>query len=159
MVNLYPPLLVLHSALRWCVVLSCSVLLVHSVLALWRYRTAVKRGGLFSRVFVGIVDLQFAVGLTLYTLASPIAALAREAPTQVLQQPSLRFFGLLHPLAAVAVFMIAHVMSVGARRAKIPHDQHMFYCVGSSICLFVLALMIPWPFTENGRPWFRGVLP
>ncbi len=159
MSSLYDLLLVAHSALRWGVLGSCLCLLVHASFRALSSHEGSPADTLLARIFVGFVDLQLTVGLALYFALSPLAALARSDLAIAWSHPTLRFFGFLHPFLAITSFVVAHAMSVAARRAQKASARHLRLAVGSGLCLFVYLLMIPWPFLDYGRPWLRGVSP
>ena len=111
-----------------------------------------------ARLFVGSVDTQVLLGLTLYFGVSPIAAAARADLAAAWADPTLRFFGVIHPALMLLAFIAAHVAWVAARRAELPTQRHRRLALGALTAAAFLVAAIPWPFLEYGRPHVRFAL-
>lgn len=103
-----------------------------------------------------MVDLQALAGMTLYFACSPVARLARTDAARALRDPSLRFFGLLHPVAMALVFVTTHATWVSVRRAKEARLRYRRLAIGAFGALVLLLLAIPWPLASYGRPLSRS---
>ena len=111
-----------------------------------------KRGGRLARIFVAVVDLQLLVGLSLYTVLSPVARAAMQAPAAAMRSPGPRYWLLEHPILAIAAVALAHLGQILALRA--PDDAHRWRRAAVFFALATLAIVlaIPWPFLPQGRP-------
>ncbi len=156
MLQLYAALLFAHSWVRWIVLATVVASTIRAVSG-WRERRPFdRRDGQTLRVFVGAIDLQLAIGMLLYFAASPLAAITRASPGAALHDPLLRFFGVIHPLLAVATFIAAHATAVATRRAGDDRVALRRFAVGALVALGLLALLVPWPGLMHGRPLVRG---
>lgn len=153
---LYAVVLFLHSWLRWGVVVLGALALGNS-LAGWR------RGADWTRsdrrlqlLFVSAFDLQLMLGLTLYTVLSPLTPRTSDALRESLSVSFLRFFAVEHPLLMLLALAAAHVGSALSRRAEAPTARHRVWAVGLLVAMLLVALGIPWPGLSHGRPLLRG---
>ena len=150
----YPIALLLHSWLRWAVLVG----LVLVVLRSWTGRRTGVWSAIDERIHaavVGIVDLQFLVGLWLYFLASPFSRAFLADLGNTIHERGLRFFGLEHltlMLAAVAFVHVGRARSKKTADGALRHRQVFAWTLTALLC--VLA-GIPWPFFPTPRPLFR----
>ena len=114
----YTVLLELHSWCRWVVLIALALVVGRGWAGLWTRRPWRPADSLATRLWVGATDTQLLLGLALYLVGSPLAAMARQDPGAAWQEPTLRFFGLLHPtLMVLAVVARTRPRSgPGARR-------------------------------------------
>jgi len=150
-------LLVLHSWIRWAVVVA-TILLAARCGARWiakRRWTALD--ATFGRAWVSAIDIQIAVGLLLYFTASPQAAAARRNLRLAWADDGLRFFGILHPTVMVFAASVMHAAWIWTRRAEDGSNER-FRRLGMGVLavMVLLLLAIPWPFLPYGRPLARG---
>lgn len=153
---LYEMLLVLHSFFRWAVVACTLAVGARCALGWLRRRGWTPADARLGRAWIGAIDLQVALGLLLYLSASPVAAVARQDFGQAWGDASLRFFGILHPLAMLAAASVAHAAWIWTRRAEDGASER-FRRLGLGLlgALVLIALAIPWPFLSYGRPLAR----
>jgi hypothetical protein len=147
--------LALHSLTRWLVL---GAALFAEAVALHGCFTGRALGALdrsVTRTLVALTDLQVSLGLTLYFVVSPVARLARADWSATWPQPTLRFFGVLHPSLAAVAAIAAHAAWIGARRAPTAARHHRRVALGVAAMLVLLALAIPWPGNEPQRPLIR----
>src|SRR5690242_4584020 len=96
---MYATVLLLHSWLRWIVVvlgIYATVSALRARASKREYTRADNRLGLF---FVAVLDLQVALGLTLYFFSSPITRLGFQDPGAAMRSSVLRFFLIEHVLS------------------------------------------------------------
>lgn len=153
---MYVVLLTVHSWLRWALILVTLASAGFATRRLCRTAPWTDGSSRLARVWVSLVDLQVLVGMTLYFAYSPIARLARASPSWALRNPSLRFFGLLHPIAMALVFVVTHATWIAVRREREARVRYRRWALGASGSLVLLSLAIPWPQTSYGRPLFRS---
>jgi hypothetical protein len=152
---MYSAVLILHSWLRW-------VVLLLAVLVIWRAWTGLnarrlwepgdRRGLLF---FTIAIDLQTLLGLVLYVGISPVTALAFQNLGAAMKNGALRFFVVEHALGMIVAVALAHVGNVKIRKAADAHAKHRLALTFIALTLIVIALSIPWPGLAAGRPLFR----
>lgn len=156
----YDVLLVVHSFVRWCVLAACVLTLLRGVQGAGSGRAWSGRDGAVARGFVGFVDLQVLLGMSLYFGVSPLARAARALWSArgfeaLWAQPGLRFFGLIHPLLALLAAVAAHTAWIAARRTPRARERHVRLAWGAALALVFFLAAVPWPFLGHERPWFR----
>lgn len=147
--------LALHSLTRWLVLAaaaSAEILALHGV---WSAREHGAWDRRAARALVALMDLQVGLGLTLYSLVSPAARLARADLHAAWDNPVLRLFGLVHPCLALSAALAAHATWIATRRAPNAVARHRCVGLGAAAVLVLLACAIPWPGSATPRPLLR----
>ena len=151
---MYPILLVVHSWVRWAVVLTALALLLSS-LAGWVRAAPVRRLHTATvDAFLGTLYLQVLLGVALYAL-SPLVRTAWSDPGAAMANAPLRFFMVEHQFAALLTVGLAHVGLKRARNREDPRHRHRTALLVSGFCLLFLVTVIPWPALPYGRALFR----
>ncbi len=122
------PLLILHSAWRWVVLVSATVSVARALQG-WvtgRQWTAGDRRSAF--IFVGALDIQLTLGLLLLSVVA--------AATRVAFAP--------HVAAMIAVVVLAHAGKVLASRAERPQTQQRLSALFSTPAFALMLAAIPW---------------
>ena len=151
---MYPTVLLLHSWVRWAVL----ILLVVVVFRAWQGRTGfgawLPLDERLHTALVAVVDLQLIVGLLLYG-ASPFARAFIGGLGATMSNRELRFYGLEHLTMMLAAVAFVHV---GRARSKAVTDERLrfrrVFAWTLAALIFVLS-SIPWPFFPVARPLFR----
>jgi hypothetical protein len=148
-------MLVLHSWLRWVVVIAGVIAIIGAVRgrrsgADW---TPVDRRSI--RAFVGSLDAQFLIGLLLYFVLSPVTPSSGAELKSAMSNAAARFFAVEHPTAMLLGVIVAHVASARAKRAPTAQLRHRRILIGFTIALVLLLAGMPWPFMPAARPLFR----
>jgi hypothetical protein len=156
----YEVTLIAHSFTRWGVLVACVLAALHALSRLVMRQSWTVRDQGFARVFVGSVDLQLLLGLSLYFGFSPLARAARalwssEGCAELWAQRQLFFFGVIHPSLALLAALVAHASWVLARRAPRDSERHRWVASGAALALALFLAAIPWPFLGHERPWLR----
>jgi hypothetical protein len=152
---MYSAIVVVHSLLRWVVILAGVAAVARAYVARKDRRTwtaADKRAGLF---FTVSLDLQFLVGLALYVGLSPLTRAAFENFAAAVRNSGLRFWAVEHPLGMVIALALAHIGAARIRKAQSDARRHDLASMFYALALLVLLLSIPWPGLPNARPLFR----
>jgi hypothetical protein len=137
---MYPTILIVHSWVRWLVILAG----VWAVIEASRGRAR----GRSSLLFTVALDVQLLLGGLLYGALSPVTRSALAAGGEVMKNPVWRFWVVEHPALMILAVVFGHVGRVAARRGR------------RALVWYVLALLavlaaVPWPFLAHGRPLFR----
>ena len=146
----------LHSWLRWAVILTTLMTLVGALQARSAGRAWTPADRRSSAIFVGMIDLQVLLGLVLYVWLSPVTDAAFKDFKAAMHDPQLRFFAVEHITSMFIALIIAHTFSVLARRGKTPKQQHGRLALGAGLALLCFLVGMPWPFLAYGRPLMRG---
>jgi hypothetical protein len=156
----YEVFLIGHSFTRWGVLVACVLTALRALSRLAMRRSWSARDQGFARVFVGSVDLQLLLGLSLYFGFSPLARAARalwssDGIAALWAQRELFFFGVVHPSLALLAALVAHASWVLARRASRDRERHRWVASGAALALALFLAAVPWPFLGHERPWLR----
>ena len=153
----YGFVLFLHSLLRWALLLAAVVVIVRA-LAGWRGARPWTRGDdVPNAIMVGLLDLQFVLGLALYAFLGPASSAFFADPGGAMANTVLRFFAVEHVFAMVVALVIAHAGRVLSRKASSPALRHRRAGMSALAMLVVVLIGIPWPFLPYGRPLLRGL--
>lgn len=152
---MYSAVLLLHSWLRWAV-------LILAVFAVVRAFSA--RGGrpwsnaddALGKWLVIAFDTQFTVGLLLYVALSPITQIAFSDFGAAMRNAGLRFFAVEHTLGMFVALALVHVGRVKIRKASGDLRRHTLAATFYGLALVILLASIPWPGMAAGRPLLRG---
>jgi hypothetical protein len=152
---MYSAVLLVHSWLRWAIVLL-------GLIAVWRAMDGVRtrRAWLsgderFCRIFLGVLDLQFLLGLLLYFVWSPLTKAALQDFSGALADPLMRFWAVEHWSGMLIGVALAHVGVARARKAATDTLRHRRVAVFFVLALIVILASVPWPGRVYGRPLFR----
>ena len=153
--TMYAIVLLLHSWLRWAVLLLCLVALVRAIDGM-RTRRAWDAGDeRVTKLFVIALDLQMLIGLVLYFLFSPLTKAALSDFAGAMRDPILRYWAVEHPFGMVVAIALVHVGRARARRAADAALKHRRTAVFFILALIAMLAAIPWPGTPNARPLLR----
>ena len=141
----------LHSWIRWLVIISGVVAVVRAFMQRGTWSSADDRAGI---VFTTVLDVQFLFGLLLYLWFSPITAAARHALGAAMQNASLRFWVVEHPIGMIAALALAHVGRTRVRRAA-PGAKARAARIFFALALVLVLLSTPWPGLPYARPLLR----
>lgn len=152
--NAYTIVLVLHSWVRWLIVVGAVVALVRALRG-WSGDRPWEAGDRVPLVAtVGMLDLQLLVGLLLYFVLSPMTPGSFEALGASMKSSVTRFWAVEHGFGMLLAVVAAHVTSVRVRRAP-DARKHRTAAIGIIVMLVLLAASMPWPFLPYGRPLVR----
>ena len=151
---MYETTLIVHSLLRWAVVLTglySVALALNGVIGkrLW------SPGDIGPhRWFIIALDTQFLVGVVLYGVISPLVSGAMSNVGEAMKTPALRYWLVEHPLPMLIALGLAHLGFARAKRtAAVSSHRHILLHYG--VALIVILASTPWPFVSNARPWLR----
>jgi hypothetical protein len=152
---MYSAVLLLHSWLRWAVILF-GLLAVWRAIAATRSRRAWLPGDeRFCRIFLGVLDFQFLLGLLLYFVWSPLTKAALGDFSGAMKDPLMRFWAVEHWFGMLIGIALAHVGMTRARKAATDSLRHRRIAVFFVLALLAILASIPWPARIYGRPLFR----
>jgi len=152
---LYPVFLIIHSLLRWLVVVFGVLAFVFAVIgrsSLRPWRPVDNRLGM---LFTISLDLQVLVGFILYFLLSPLTTAALQNPGAAMGNPATRYFLVEHSFLMLAAVVLAHIGRSFSRKAIDDRTRHQRAALFYGLSLLAILIAIPWPFLPAGRPWIR----
>jgi hypothetical protein len=151
---MYDVVLLVHSWLRWAVLILGVVVVVRAVLALMAGRDWAPEDRRFTLLYTISFDTQVLLGLLLYAVLSPVTSAALGDMKTAMKDPQLRFFAVEHLFLMVVGLALVHVGGVMIRKRSgvAPHKVALGFLGGA---LLAVLLGIPWPFVTAARPLFR----
>jgi hypothetical protein len=134
----------LHNLVRW-IVLAAGLWAVVTVWRGWLGRLPwTGREMRAARMYVGLLDLQFLLGVLLYAFFSPLTHDAFGDVGAAMRDPSMRYFLVEHPLVMIISIALAHVGVARARRAATDASRFQALSVWLGVSLAAIAGFIPW---------------
>jgi hypothetical protein len=150
---MYAATLLVHSWLRWAVILLAVLALIRAFAAMrsGRWTPADERA---AKLFTIAFDVQFLAGLLLLFALSPLTRAAMQQMDATMRTPLLRYWVVEHPVGMLAALALAHVGRARVRRApeaKKGRTALIFF----AIALILMLGITPWPNTIGARHLFR----
>jgi hypothetical protein len=136
-------LLSLHGIFRWIVLVAAAAAVIVAAVGLIKQRAFKPLGRRFSSIFVGLLDLQFLLGILLF-LTSPIVKSAFSNFKAAMKTQELRFFTVEHTLMMVIAVAIAHIGAVRSKKAPSDSVAYRRMLVWFAISIALIAFAIPW---------------
>lgn len=154
---MYPFLLILHSWLRWIVVLAGALVVVRFAVGWLGRRKWEALDGQLAAIFPGLLDMQLLVGLLLYFGFSPITTGALRNFGAAMGNAVVRFYAVEHLFLMVVALIIAHVGSVLLKKRAAGPARFRSATLAFALALLLILAAVPWPLVTAGmnRPWFR----
>jgi len=140
---MHSTLLLLHSYVRWLVLLAGLLTVGRMASGYTREKTFGPAETRATRIFVGALDLQFLLGLVLY-FVSPVTQGAMKGAADAMTDPHVRFFVAEHPLMMFLALCVAHGTSIAARKAPSNRTKFLRSAAGFAFTLGLMLAGIPW---------------
>jgi hypothetical protein len=148
---MYTLLLVLHSILRWAVILAG----LFAVAQAFRGGTWSPTAAAAGRWYAMSLSVQMLVGLLLYGVFSPITYAGFADMGEAMRNPALRFYVVEHLVMMVAALALAHIGTARIGRAADDRAKFRTAAIFYTLSLVLVLAGTPWPFRDIGRPLFR----
>lgn len=151
---LYAVVLLIHSYLRWLVILAGLMAFGRAVSGTSGrkpWTPADDRAGFW---FVTALDLQMLLGIFLYGFLSPFTRQAFGDFGAAMKDPTQRFWAVEHLAGMLIGLALVHVGRVRTRRTD-SLRRHKVAAIFFGLALAVILASIPWPGTAAGRPLLR----
>ena len=151
---LYTAVLVVHSYLRWLVILAGLIAVGRALAGTFgrkRWTPADDRAGFW---FVTALDLQVLLGLLIYVFLSPFTHQAFADFGAAMKNSALRFWAVEHILGMVIGLVLVHLGRVRTRKTD-SLRRHKVAAIFFGLALAIILASIPWPGSPAGRPLLR----
>ena len=156
---MYSAFLLIHSLLRWVVVLAGLVAIARAISGVAGRRDWLPADAAATRVFSIALDVQFLIGLLLYVWLSPFIRDAWADMAATMRNAPLRFFVVEHTTGMIIGIALAHVGKSKIGKARDAVQKHKLALIFFGLAMVVILLSIPWPGMPGGRPLLRGLTP
>jgi hypothetical protein len=150
---MYTLILILHSFVRWLVLIAALAATVWAFIGWFGGRTWGRLDERLGLFFTITMDVQVLLGILLL-LISPLVRAGLSDLGAAMADPTLRFFLLVHWLLMLIAVGLAHMGSRLARKADGERRKFRTAAIFYTLSILVVLVAIPWPFTY-GRPWLR----
>jgi len=141
---MYPYVLGLHNIVRWLVLLAG----VATVILVWRgwlgRRQWTSAEDKATRAFVGFLDFQFLIGLSLFVVFSPLTRQAFRDVGAAMADAPVRYFLVEHPVIMLVAIAAAHIGAVKVKRAGTDAERFQRASIWFGLSLAALAGFVPW---------------
>ncbi|MBK1442137.1 hypothetical protein JHJ32_19225 [Parapedobacter sp. ISTM3] len=152
---MYQVLIVLHSSLRWLVLISLVVSLYRACRGYYGGAKFSKADNAIRHWTATIAHIQLMVGMTLY-FQSPLTRFFMKDFHNAKERADLLFFGLIHGLLMLLAIAVITIGSAVAKRRLADKEKFGAMLAWYLVALIVIFIAIPWPFSPlAGRPYFR----
>lgn len=146
--------LVLHSLLRWAVLLFGLLTVLNAFSGYTRKRVFTESDNKSNLLFMIFCDIQLLLGLILYVQNGWFDRLKNFASIKSI--PDQRFFAMEHLSMMILAWIVVHVGRASVKRAATDQAKHKRMLIFFGLAFVLILASIPWPFREAlARPWFR----
>jgi hypothetical protein len=153
---MYAAFLLIHSTLRWLVLMLALIALARAIRGVAGRREWLPGDQSIGAWFVGSLDLQLLLGLILYIFLSPFTREAFGDFGAAMRNAPLRFFAVEHITGMIIAIALAHIGRARTKKLVDGPSRHKAALIFYALALVVLLGSIPWPGMPGGRPLFRG---
>jgi hypothetical protein len=151
---LYATVLVVHSYLRWLVILAGLMAVGRALAGTFGrkpWTPADDRAGFW---FVTALDLQVLLGILMYVFMSPFTHQAFGDFGAAMKNAALRFWAVEHMAGMLIGLALVHVGRVRTRKTD-SLRRHKVAAIFFGLALAIILGSIPWPGSPAGRPLLR----
>jgi hypothetical protein len=152
---IYPFVLSMHNLLRWMIVIFGLGAMIRAYSGWIGKKEWIILDNKAGNLFMSSLDIQVMVGLLLYFWLSPLTSVALHNFSQAMADSSTRFYSATHLGVMIVAMIIAHIGRELAAQLEDPVIRHRCIAIAFTLAMVMILLAIPWPFTEQTRPWLR----
>ncbi len=150
-------ILVLHSIIRWAVLLSGIWVVINAVSGITSkrvYSSLDDRSNLFFMIFC---DIQLLIGLILIFTNGWFVKI-KSGMGELMKDPYNRFFVVEHGMMMIVALILVHIGRSKVKKAS-PESKHKKMLLFFGVAILLIVISIPWPNKAVvGRPmisWFN----
>jgi hypothetical protein len=97
-----------------------------------------------TRAFLGMLDFQFLIGLSLFVVFSPLTRQAFSDMGAAMRDAPVRYFLVEHPVIMLAAIATAHIGAARVKKASTDAERFQSASIWFGLSLAALAGFIPW---------------
>lgn len=152
---MYQSLLILHSLVRWLVLISLLVAIVRAYSGWLGHKPFKKSDNTARMVAATSAHVQLVIGISLYFI-SPVVRYFLNYFKEAVHQREIRFFGMEHITMMLIAIIILTIGSAKTKRKTTDQQKFKTMAIWFTIALLIIFLSIPWHFSPlTSRPYFR----
>ena len=151
---MYALVLILHSWLRW-VVLLAGLLAIVGLLSSRAKANGTSKAERWVFLFMMALDWQLLLGLLLYLFLSPNTTAIFANFGAAMRDSVARFWAVEHISLMFFAVILVHVGRVLGRKAALPAARRSRLLICVVIAWLAVVAATPWPGLRAGRPLFR----
>ena len=152
---MYAAVLFIHSYVRWAVLILSVLAFLRAVTGAAAGRPWTPRDERLGRLFAGVFNLQFLLGLLLYVALSPLPRAAFGDFGAAMGDRLLRFWAVEHVFGMLVALVLAHVGRARVKSIQDARRKRRVAAIFYTLALVAMVAAIPWPGMPNGRPLLR----
>lgn len=152
---MYTATLIVHSWLRWLIILLGLLALARAFAGRSSGRPWLPTDGSAGRFYTIALDVQMLLGLLLYFVFSTLLGVAREDMGRAMANPVIRFWLVEHLTGMMIAIALAHVGTARVRKATDATARFSQAALFYGLSLLAVLLASPWPGLAHARPLFR----
>ena len=146
--------LVVHSLLRWAIILVGIWTLLNAISGVFTKRKFSNKDDKSNLLFMIFCDIQLIFGLILFFGNSWFSNFKDMAGT--MSNPNSRFFTVEHECMMLIAWVLVHVGRSSVKKADTDAKKHKRMLIFFGIAIILIFAAIPWSFrTEIARPLFQ----
>ena len=141
---MYTALLHTHNLFRWLVLIVLIFAIGFAFSGWFGKRSWKKKDNLAGLLLVIVIDLQFLIGIILYTFVSPVTQIAFNDFGAAMKDGDLRFYAVEHISMMVIALIVIHIGRLKSIRILAPWKKHRAAFLFYGIALILILAAIPW---------------
>lgn len=150
---MYHILIVLHSYVRWFVLLSMIIAVGKAFNGYFSNKVFSKGDNALRHWTATFAHIQLMIGMILY-FQSPLIKYFLKNKTEAGSDYS--FFGMIHSTLMLVAIVVVTIGSALAKRKETDKEQFKTMLLWYSLALGIIIIAIPWPFSPfANRPYLR----
>jgi hypothetical protein len=151
--NMYHILIVLHTYVRWFVLLSLIIAVYKAFSGYFFNKAFTKSDNTVRHLTATVAHIQLMIGMILY-FQSPVIKYFFKNMSSAGAEYS--FFGMIHSSLMLVAIVIVTIGSAMAKRKKTDKEKFKTMLFWFSLAFVIIFLAIPWPFSPfANRPYLR----
>ena len=141
---MFSTFLFVHSWLRWIILILALVVIIKSIMGMSGNKDYLKSDNAMASAFVGMLDLQFLIGIVLYFWLSPITSNAWSGDVSPMKDAGIRYWAVEHLAMMLIAIILAHVGKAKAKRLSDSAKKFKIQAIFFGIALLLILSRIPW---------------
>lgn len=146
---MYDFLLIIHSWLRWIVLILALVVIVKSIAGWMGDKSYSKGDNGMAAGFVGTMHLQLLIGLILYVFLSPITQAAFQDFGAAMKNSGIRYWAVEHIFVMIIAIALAQVGRTLSKKAKNDTQRFKRQAIFFTTALVLMLSRIPFDQAER----------